>query len=810
MYTKTEGLNSGEVRELAEKYGANVLPEKPRPGNFFIFLQQLKNPLIYVLLAAGIVTFLIGHFSDSLIILFAVLVNSLLGFVQERKAADALFALKSYMSSNVTVIRNGKRETVKTSELVPGDMVILSQGVKVPADGILTEVNRMYVDESVLTGESIAVEKVVESEVFMGTTVASGQGLMKVIRIGGSTKMGLIALQIQEEEDATPLQKQLAVFSRQLIYVVAGLVTVVFITGLLFKHDLKDIFTTSVALAVASIPEGLIISLTAVLAIGMQKILKRRGLVKKLAAAETLGGVNVVCVDKTGTLTLGQMTVTDYIGSEKELAEQALLSNDLDDPIVIAAFEWGRRTIKDFVSEHQRLDSIPFSPTERFFTSLHKWDKNGNRLYVNGAPEHILEWTTLKGDEKKKILEDINRLTCQGKRLVGYARKDTPLSKTEIDTPDVKGGLTWIGILAFTDPVRIGVKDALKEAENAGIKTIVITGDYAKTAQYVLSELGIEISEDQIITGDKLKNLNEHELAHQVKSIRLFARTTPDQKLKIVNAFKANGDVVAMMGDGVNDAPALHTADIGVAVGEATDVAKESSDLVLLDSNFATIVAAIEEGRGMFENIRKIILYLLSDAFAEIVIVFGGVLLGLPLPLTAVQILWINLVSDGLPNLALTVDPNRADIMEERPRSLREKLVNKWMIVLIGTVSMTAGLMALITFIWVLNNSGNVETARSAAFLTLGLISLGYVFSVRSLLVPFWKSGLSPNKWLLLAVAGGFVLQAIPFATPGLRNFFGLSALSINYWIAASAMSLAVFLLIEVFKQMYAQYRKIK
>lgn len=807
MYTKIVGLSTQEIEHLLQKYGPNVLPEKPRPSDLILFLGQLKNPLIYVLLAAGIVTFLVGHATDSLIILFAVLINSILGFVQERKAADALFALKNYISSSVNVIRNGKRVTVKTPEIVPGDMIILSQGVKVPADGILTQANRMYVDESVLTGESIAISKDAESEVFMGTTVSSGQGLMKVLKTGGNTKMGAIALQIQEEEEPTPLQKQLSIFSKQLIFVVGALVLVVFITGIVFSHDLKDVFTTSVALAVATIPEGLIISLTAVLAIGMQKILKRRGLVKKLAAAETLGGVNVVCVDKTGTLTLGQMKVTDYIGSQNDLAEQVLLSNDLDDPIVISAFEWGRKTLTDFVSEHPRFDSIPFSPTERYFTSLHKWNESENRQYVSGSPEHVLEWSTLSEEEKKNITDNINDLTSQGKRLVGYARKSVSVNKTKIDASDVKNGLEWVGILAFTDPVRPGVKDALKEAENAGIKTVVITGDYSKTAQYVLSELGINITDLEIITGDKLRDLDEKELAHKVKTIRLFARTTPDQKLKIVNAFKANGDVVAMMGDGVNDAPALHTADIGVAVGEATDVAKESADLVLLDSNFATIVAAIEEGRGMFENIRKIILYLLSDAFAEIVIVFGGVLMGFPLPLTAVQILWINLVSDGLPNLALTVDPVRPGVMKERPRSLRERLVNKWMIVLIATVSMAAGIIALITFIWVLRTTNDLATARSSAFLTLGLISLGYVFSVRSLLVPFWKSDLAQNKWLLLSVVGGFIMQTIPFSTPGLRNFFGITALGVNYWIAAGVMSVGVFFVIEVFKYFY-HYRR--
>jgi len=570
---------------------------------------------------------------------------------------------------------------------------------------------------------------------------------------------------------------------------------------------LEEVFTTSVALAVSSIPEGLIVSLTVVLAIGMQKILKRRGLVRKLAAAETLGGVTVICVDKTGTLTQGKMTVVDSIGDKNDLAEQVLLANDLDDPIVISAFEWGRNLIGDFVSEHPRLDSIPFSSKERIFTSLHTWSNDHNRLYVNGAPELILEWTSLPEKEKQGILTTIDDLTKQGKRLIGFARKDTVLSKKELDIADAKQDLTWVGILAFSDPVRPGVKEALEQAKSAGVRTIVITGDYAKTAEFVLAELGIPLSSEQIITGEELNKFNREELVQKVKSVRLFARTTPDQKLKIVEALRGQGEVVAMMGDGVNDAPALHKADIGIAVGEATDVAKESADLVLLDSNFSTIVAAIEEGRAMFENIRKIVLYLLSDAFAEILVVFGGIIFGLPLPLTAIQILWINLVSDGFPNLALTIDPKRVDIMNEKPRASGEQLVSKWMVVLIGLVSLAAGLAALCSFVVVYKITNDLLLARSMAFLTLGLNSLVYVFSVRALMVPFWKNHVFENKWLIVAVSVGFGLQVIPFTGP-LRKFFGTSELGFVYWFVAIGLSVTMFFVVEIFKFFYSMRRE--
>ena len=804
MFPNESGLSSEEVKNRQQQYGRNVLPEKPPPSQFSLLVQQLKSPLVYVLLFATVITFIMGHFSDALIIFLAVFINTILGFIQESRASNALYALKHYVTSKTIVIRDGKRVSLDTVEIVPGDMVVLDQGTKIPADGKLTFANRFYVDEAVLTGESIPVNKNKDDKIFMGTVVSSGQAMFLVEMIGATTKMGGIALQIQEKEEDTPLQRQLKTFSKQLVLVIGILTTMVFIFGILYKFSLIEMLTTSVALAVSSIPEGLLVSLTVVLAIGMQKIIKHRGLVRKLSAAETLGGVTVICADKTGTLTQGKMKVVDYIGDKEKLAEQVLLANDLDDPIVISAFEWGRTIISDFVSKHPRLDSIPFSSKERFFVSLHKWIDNNNILFVNGAPELLLEWTTLSEIEKKEIIKNIDDLTKQGKRLIGFARKEVSLDKKSLETTDAKGDLNWIEILAFSDPVRSGVKEAFEQTLSAGIKTIVITGDYPKTSEFVLRELGIPVNKnDEIILGVELDKLNVEQLAQKVKSVKLFARTTPDQKLIIVEALKKNGEVVAMMGDGVNDAPALHKADIGIVVENATDVAKESADLVLLNSNFSTIVGAIEEGRAMFENIRKIILYLMSDAFAEIVVVIGSISIGLPLPITAVQILWINLISDGFPDLALTVDPKRADIMKEKPRPPRERLINKWMVYLIGLVSLMAGLIALSSFIFVYRVTNDLIMARSLAFLVLGLNSLTYVFSVRTLMTPFWKNHLFENKWLVAAVLAGFGLQVLPFTTPSLRQFFGLTDLDLGYWIMAIGLSIVMFFVIEIFKAGY-------
>src|SRR3989344_1667115 len=668
MPAQEKGLTSAEAKKRLVKFGPNILPERPPPSDLIIFLSQLKSPLVYVLIFAGVVTLIFRQLSDTIIIGIAIIMNTVLGFFQERRAGKALSALKKLINAHAEVVRDGRRRKIDAKEVVPGDTAILSSGMKIPADGKLIYANRLFIDEAVLTGESAAVVKKEEGIVFMGTVVSAGQGAMEVGVTGANTQIGKIALQVQEEPADTPLKRQISVFSKQLFILVSILTVFVFIIGLATGQPMIEIFKTAVALAVSAIPEGLIVSLTVVLAIGMQKILKRNGLVRNLTSAETLGGATTICIDKTGTLTQGKMTVTDVIGDTVELAKQAILANDLDDPLVIAAFEWARGYIKDYIQEHPRLDSIPFSSKERFFASLNKWKKGENIIFVSGAPDSLLLWSEIKESEREKVMQKIEDLTKEGKRVIGFSRKVVPSSNKRLSKEDVKGGLNWVGLLSFSDPVRPGVREALSKANEAGIKIIVITGDYANTAEAVLTEIGMSISETEELLGEDLEKLSVEELAEAVRHIKLFARTTPEQKLKIVEALKKNGEIVAMMVDGVNDAPAINKADIGIVVGDASDVARESADLVLLDSNFATIVGAVEEGRGIFENIRKIILYLLSDAFGEIVTVTFAIIVSLPLPVTAVQILWINLVSDGFPSLALTVDPKRKGIMVDPPR----------------------------------------------------------------------------------------------------------------------------------------------
>lgn len=813
------GLSSAEAQSLLAKHGQNKLPEIPPPTKFQLLIEQFKSPLVYVLLGAMVISALLQEYGDALVIGFAVILNTVLGFFQEAKASNALQALKSLIHPKALVIRDGKQMQVNVEDVVPGDIAILNTGEKVPADGVLIDARHFLVTESILTGEAAPVSKSNGDKVFMGTVASAGRAYMKVETTGAKTEIGKIALSVQEVSEETPLKKQLAAFSKQLTYLVIGLTFFVFVVGLLTGRNWAEVFITSVALAVSAIPEGLLVALTAVLAIGMQRILRRKGLVRNLVSAETLGGVTTICTDKTGTLTEGKLQVVEAVGDKNDLALQSLLTSDLDDPIVVAAWDWARRIFSDaggqgrvekLLRTYPRLDELPFSSKTRFSATLHKFGE-GTRIYVNGAPEYVLSWTKLSKDKQKEVLAEIEQYTKQGMRVVGMATKKTPLSKQTLNEKDVRQGLAWQGLLVFSDPIRKGVKQALVKTSQAGIRTIVITGDYKDTALFVLKNLGVEVKEKMAVTGDELAKLSSSELRSLLKNkeTMLFARTDPEQKLKIVEALKDNGEVVAMTGDGVNDAPALAKSDIGIVVESATDVAKESSDLVLLDSSFNTIVAAVEEGRTTFDNIRKIILYLLADAFEEIiavvlVVVTGATLIpGLPLPVSAAQVLYINLISDGFPNLALTVDPRRKESMSLPPRDPNEKLVNRWVRETIFIVSLTGGIVAFAIYTRAFLLTYDIEIARSVAFATLGINSLVYVFSVRTLTKPFWTDNPLNNPWLILAVIGGVILQIIPFVIGSVGRFFDIVPIPFQLWAEAIGASILMFVIIEFIKWVY-------
>lgn len=810
-----EGLTENEAKDRLEKHGSNKLPEKPPPENIELIIKQFKSPLVYVLVAAGLVTLFLGDYADTTIIFLVVAVNALLGFFQEKKASNALESLKALVHPTVNVIRDGKKKNINVEDLVPGDLVRLEQGDKVPADGKLLQANRTQLEEAVLTGESVPVDKKVNDIVYMGTIMSGGIALMEVEKTGQETEMGKIAESVQKPEEDTPLTIQMKRFSGQLTVLIVVLTLSVFVIGLITGKEVVEIFKTSVALAVSSIPEGLLIALTVVLAVGMQRILKKKGLVRNLVSAETLGGVTTICVDKTGTLTYGKLEVEKVYGTVDDICTQHFASSD--DPIMAKTHGWLKENsthFKDIENEFNKdckvIDSIPFIPQNRFFASLIE-HKDGNReLFVNGAPELLLDWTDLPREEKKSVHEEIEKLTKQGRRVIGMARKDLPDNSKGISEDQVRGGLTWVGLVVFTDPVRKGIASSFEKTRKAGIKTIVITGDYADTAMAVMTELDMDVDSDRVFLGDEVAKLSVDDLADKLKQLKkddggviLFARTKPEQKLKVISSLKKNGEVVAMMGDGVNDAPALHKADIGIVVGEASDVAKESADLILLDSSFKTIVEAIHEGRGIFDNIRKVILYLMSDAFSEIFAVIGAMILALPLPVTAVQILWINLISDGFPYMALTIDSKNKNIMQKPPRPSNENLVVNWMKIVILIVSGVGGAIALTLFIFFYKTTGDLILAQSIAFATLGTNSLIYVFSVKTLKESFWTENIFSNKWLNIAVLAGFALQILPFQFALSREFLGLHPLNLNHWIMIIAASFFMFVVIEVLKLIF-------
>ncbi len=801
------GLREKQVEERLLLYGLNQLKEETPPTSLEIFLQQFRSPLVYVLLSAFIVTALLHHYSDAFIIGLAVVINTVLGFIQESKASNALAALKKLVHPHVRVIRDRQIQTIEIENLVPGDIVLLRSGDRVPADGKLVYSNRFFVNESMLTGESFPVDKHEDAKVFMGTSVTAGNAKMMVTITGEETEMGKIAESVVNIESDTPLKRQLSDFSRKLSILIVVLILIVFLEGVLTGQDLVEFFLTAVALAVSAIPEGLLVALTVILTVGMQRILKRKGLIKNLISAETLGSVTTICIDKTGTLTEGNMRVVDVLGNKSDLALQMLVANDKDDPIVLAGWAWAEENMNtplDVEKYHERYDSLPFSSYNKFFASLNKFNDESNIVFVNGAPEIILERTNLVRDKREEIENQIDKLSKSGKRVLGFARKVIGADVKTLSENMVEKDLEWVGLLGFSDPLRHGVKEALEKTRAAGIKLIVITGDYRETAKAVLGNLGVSLLGEDIIVGGELEKLTDRDISAKLfanDNIKLFARTKPDQKLKIVSLLKSHGEVIAMMGDGVNDAPALAKADIGIVVNEATDVARESAELVLLDSNYSTIVSAIEEGRAMFDNIRKVILYLMSDAFEEILLILLTIIFGLPLPVTAAQILWINLVSDGFPDLALTVDPKVSNIMKRGPRKPNEPLISRWMYKIILAMSVTGSVLAFLVYEYVYTASNyDLAFARSVVFATVGLNSLIYVFSVKTLRSPFWESNPFSNKWLILAVLVGGIFQILPFVVAPLGVFLGVVPIG-GYWIFPSATSLIMFFSVEIFKK---------
>lgn len=866
--TTDVGLTSKEVTRRHSYYGFNKLPEEATAPWFKVLFSQFKSPLVAVLLVAAIVSFSLDEPFDGAAVLAAVFIQVTVGFIQEFRAQRSLAALKRVISLSARVVRDGKEQVVPAEELVPGDIIQLQAGDKISADVRLFEVHDFEVNEAALTGESEPILKQIEkldsskvdlaeqvNMAFTGTVATKGNAIGVVSYTGTFTQIGKIAQMIKKTKDeSTPLQKKLTSFSKKISIIVVIIALVILGFGYFVEGNFTKMFTVAVAVAVSAIPEGMAVAVTIILAVGMKRILARKALVRKLLAAETLGSTNVICTDKTGTLTEGNMQITDIItwhhdfdvnthsdsniegGDELLFALRiGLLCNDakvqnIDDTIskwvisgnlteralLMAGSQIGLH-LKQLQKEAPRIDAIPFDSSIKYMATLHR-EAQGRMLYVKGAPEIVTDMcgqVKIDGkaipfdkDKRKKYEEKFIELSKKGLRIIALAYKHTE-GTTEIQPNDLQD-LVFVGYVGIKDPLRKEAKDTVAKCKMAGIATVMITGDHKLTAQAIAKELGMKFGEENIMEGKELDSISEHELNKRVKDIAVYARVTPEHKLRIVHAWQANEMVVAMTGDGINDSPAIKAADIGIALGSGTDVAKETADMVILDDNFDSIVAAVEEGRGIFDNIKKTVLYLMSDSFSEVILVLGSIILGLPMPITAAQILWINLVDDSFPSLAMTQEPKEPESMKEPPRGKKAEILDREMKIIILIISSITGLMNLGRFYYVYSTTGDVDLARTIVFLSLGIDSLLYMFSVRSMRKMIWQKSIMSNPWLIGAFVMGVIFQIIPIYVPFLQPFINTVPLNFEHWMLALLPSIVVIVSIEATKYFFLHYLRKK
>ena len=801
--TPDTGLSQAEVAARRKTYGENRLPAEKTTSPLAILLAQVKSPLVYIILVAALVSLAAREYGDFAIIMAVVVIDVILGFVQEYQAQKTYTALKGLLKPTTTVVRDGERGEVEVWELVPGDLALLSIGEKVPADGRVRESVKLGVDEAILTGESEPVSKDVGQSAFMGTTVVAGRGLIQIEKTGPATELGGIATSLQEHvEEDTPLQRRLKAFSRTLTLIVSGFTLAILATGLIMGEGFLQMLRTSIILAIAAVPEGLLIAVTVILVLGMRKILRRNGLVKRLLAVETLGSVTTICTDKTGTLTEGRMRVSmaDILEADRAL-QVMVLCNDLEGPVDIALWEHARRLMEgdpqQMVDGSRRLEEELFTSETKYMITAVTGTLLGGQGYnfLKGAPEIVLGMCEVKAEEEKaRVLGLVDEWAGLGLRLIGLAYR--PLGRL-----DDYRGYTWVGLLGLEDPVREGVVEAVAVARRAGIQVKMITGDYPKTAEHIARRTGLMQEGEGSLEGQDVAGMGDAELRERVRTTPVFARIRPHDKLRIIKALQANGEITAMIGDGVNDAPALQRANIGVVVGSATDVAKETADLILLDSNFRTIVAAVEEGRIIFQNIRKVVAYTLSNSFAEVLAIFVAMILGWPAPLLVAQILWIHLICDGPSDIVLGFEPVEKGIMDEKPKSLREPILNHLGLSLIGVISVSSATAVLFLFHHLYSAHGSAVEGRSIVFASFAINSMIYIFAYRSMRQPIWRMNrLSANMALVWAVAAGVAMAVLPFLVPGLRSLLGLTPLTLGEWLLVAGIALGLLVVVEIGK----------
>lgn len=853
MQTNIEfGLNEKQVEDKQNKFGLNKLEEKKKESIVIKFIKQFNDFMIIILIIASIISAVVARlegsndYFDSIIIIAIVVFNAIMGLVQEAKAEKSLEALKKMTAPTCRVKRNGKISTIKSEQIVPGDIVLLEAGNYVPADCRLISSSNLKIEESSLTGETVPVLKEANSILkektalgdmvnmaFSTTIVVNGHGEAIVTDIGMNTKVGKIAkMIITNEAPETPIQKKLEEVGKSLGIACLGICLLIFVIGLLKKIEPIEMFMTSVGLAVAAIPEGLPAIVTIMLSIGVTKMAKKNSIIRKLPAVETLGSSSVICSDKTGTLTQNKMQVTkianingetndkEYIKwlmgmatmctdveISKENGKMELTGEPTEKAIVSKALDEGQNK-NELYNVMKRVKDIPFDSSRKMMTTIHKMP-NGYRVITKGAPDVLLKRcnkvydngnvTTLDYSKTKLIENQNNKMADEALRVLAIAYLDIPNLPSKIDTETVEKNLIFIGLIGMIDPPREGVKEAVATCKKAGIKTVMITGDHIITAKAIAKDLGILRGSDLAITGEELDKIPQSILQKNIMNYSVFARVTPEHKVRIVKAYQSTGAVVAMTGDGVNDAPALKNADIGIAMGKnGTDVAKNAADMVLTDDNFVTIVEAVKQGRNIFDNIKKAVHFLIATNIGEIVTIFLGLILGLKSPLLAIQLLWINLVTDSLPAIALGLEKPEADIMDKKPRNSKKGIFADGLWQRIITEGTMLGILTLVAFS-VGNYLYDIEVGRTMAFVSLGLLELVHSFNIKSE-ESIFKVGLFENKYLLGAFILGALLQIVVVVIPSVAEVFKLVPLTQVQWMYTFGISILPLVIMEIQK----------
>lgn len=843
------GLTHEEVARRLAEHGPNALPKGKKTPAWLLFLKQFNNPLVIILLAAAAITAWLNEYTDTSVIMIAVLVNTGVGFYQEYRSGNIFEKLKQIVRVQARVIRDGAVSEVDAELLVPGDIVVLKPGAKVPADGRLANAKSLKMNEAILTGESVPVKKSLEPTpteaplgdqgdmAFMGTIVEEGEGMMVVCATGPATEIGKIAKLTQKAtNESTPLQERMAHLGNILTLFIGIAAALIFVSGILEERSFIEMFTLAVAVAVAAIPEGLPAALSVVLAVASQRVLKQQGLVKHILAAETLGSATVICSDKTGTLTEGIMKL-EQLACDGAARDTALNALALANEAVVSRNDAGRlisgdatdrakmeyalsqgKSLETIVQQLPRVNFIPFDPRKKYLASFHKNPENKTIAFITGAPETLIGMsrkihsdgriTDFSATQKESLRQKYEAMATNGYRVIAMAHSVIAQSPSAVQTNNsieelhaLITDVVFIGLAGIRDPIRPDVKESIAQTKKAGVTVVMVTGDHKLTAASIGKELGLGADESHIMEAPMLDAMSDEELAKKIGTIEIFSRVNPGHKMRIVKAWQARNASVAMTGDGINDAPSLKAADIGVAVGSATDVTKEAADLVLLNNSFSTIVSAIKQGRVAFDNIKKVTILLLVTSFTELILVFVALIFKTPLPISAIQILWANLVQDAFPSLAMAFEPAEPDVMERPPIRRRAPIIDKEGVAMVAGAGVISDLLLAGIFLYYhFTSDVALATLQTFVFAVISLNILFYIFSMKSFRQPLYKIPLFNNLFILGAVAFGLAMVLSAVYIPAFNALLGTAPLPLASLGAVVALSAVKVFILELIK----------